>query len=443
MQTPGDTPRNVAATGARRLATTAVRGRERVRADWHRLRAWSTATSTRRLAAHAARWWLGSRVLLAIATYLALTLTATGPRASQAPTGHPVLNVSDLWGQWYRWDVGWYAQIAVRGYAKLSEAAYFPLFPALIRLGTTVFPGLGAVVVGFVIGNVALLFALVLLTLWIDRESGSERVALLAAPLLLALPLGFFLSMAYTDALFLALAIAAYAAARRSRWLLAAVVAFLAGLTRPTALILILPLAWEYARRARMARKAHKRGVTMRGPRLSEGGLVIGGVPAAISAYALYCQTRWQDPLAWVHAEAIYSQHTFVGPWTSITVALHQLGALPLGSYLGVRALLDLVPLVVVTLLAIAVPPRMLPTSMRLYLVGLVGLSWLSPTLGTQMPDAFVSAGRYMLAAFPVLLLVAQWLQTRRPALLPYVYAGSWTCQALVLAFLLQGGWLV
>jgi hypothetical protein len=86
---------------------------------------------------------------------------------------------------------------------------------------------------------------------WFAEESdGSEptppagradprRAGLLLAVLFAAAPMGIVLSMAYTEALFCALAAWALVGVLEHRWLLAGVCALLSGLSRPTAVVLI------------------------------------------------------------------------------------------------------------------------------------------------------------------------------------------------------------
>lgn len=66
-----------------------------------------------------------------------------------------------------------------------------------------------------------------------------RRAGLLLAVLFAAAPMGIVLSMAYTEALFCALAAWALVGVLEHRWLLAGICAMLSGLSRPTAVVLI------------------------------------------------------------------------------------------------------------------------------------------------------------------------------------------------------------
>ncbi|WP_408068681.1 hypothetical protein [Williamsia herbipolensis] len=66
-----------------------------------------------------------------------------------------------------------------------------------------------------------------------------RRVGLILVVLFAAAPMGIVLSMAYTEALFCALAVWALVGVLERRWLLAGTMTMLAGLTRPTAVVLV------------------------------------------------------------------------------------------------------------------------------------------------------------------------------------------------------------
>src|SRR3989442_1288061 len=65
---------------------------------------------------------------------------------------------------------------------------------------------------------------------------------------LAAYPLAFFLAAPSSDALLLAAAAFTLLFARKGQWGLAALVAFVAAFTRSAAVVLFLPLVWEYGR---------------------------------------------------------------------------------------------------------------------------------------------------------------------------------------------------
>lgn len=140
------------------------------------------------------------------------------------------------------WDGSWYHRIAEQGYLDATDPAtrFFPLFPLLGRW-------LGAVLGNSEIALIAIAnIASLLAAVWLHRitldETGDPRTADRAVRLLALFPPAFVLVLAYSESLFLVLALGALLAARRGRWHGAAVGAYLAGLTRPVGTLLALPL---------------------------------------------------------------------------------------------------------------------------------------------------------------------------------------------------------
>src|SRR2546421_3284950 len=106
---------------------------------------------------------------------------------------------------WYQWDSAWFTRIAAHGYAGSGAAAFFPLFPLLMAGLDPVLPG-GVFGAGLVVGNLALLGALVVLHRLVATES-DDATADRALWYLVAFPTGFFLAAADNTALFLALTV--------------------------------------------------------------------------------------------------------------------------------------------------------------------------------------------------------------------------------------------
>jgi hypothetical protein len=80
---------------------------------------------------------------------------------------------------------------------------------------------------------------------------------------------------------------------------------------------------------------------------------------------------------------------------------------------------------------------RKLPFAFTLYMVGLLYLCVSAPLIGN--PDAYGSAGRYLLVAVPLFLLLARW-SARRPWLETFLLCAGFILQAVFLASYLTGG---
>jgi hypothetical protein len=147
------------------------------------------------------------------------------------------------------WDGRWYEAIATGGYADAADPAlrFFPLWPLLGRAASWL-PGLGAGAALVILANVAAVAAGVLLHRLVVEETGDQRLARRAVRLLALAPPSFVLVLAYSEALYVTLALSMFLLARRQRWWGAAVVGYLAGLTRPVGVLLAVPaaaMAWH------------------------------------------------------------------------------------------------------------------------------------------------------------------------------------------------------
>jgi len=187
---------------------------------------------------------------------------------------------------WARWDSGFYLDIAGEGYSYsatgLSNLAFFPLYPLLLRIFSlgTKNPEL-LTVLGIVISNAAALTAFILLYRLVlldeKRDIGRRTIWLLAF-----FPTSFFLSVVYTEGLFLMLTVAAFYAARRHRWLAAGLLGTLSAVTRTVGVFLIAPLAYEW---------------WVQKPRRWQALASLALVPLGLGLYMLYLDNRFGDPL--------------------------------------------------------------------------------------------------------------------------------------------------
>src|SRR5688500_17283128 len=191
---------------------------------------------------------------------------------------------------WETGDALWYLRIASGGYATDDgSGAFFPLYPMLVRVVGELTGGRW-LLAAFVVSNVALVAALVLLHRLTALE-WSEEVARRAVVLLCVFPTGFFLLAPYTESLFLALALGCLYAARTRRWALAALLGFLAALTRSPGFLLALPLLVEAGLQWRVSRSWRQ---------LVAGAGAAAATVAGLLAYLGYWQvyeSDWRRPI--------------------------------------------------------------------------------------------------------------------------------------------------
>ena len=174
--------------------------------------------------------WLGQRLLIgALVVAWQLLLMTFSPAA--------------FYRVWTLFDGIFYTLIAQYGYRILQEAAYFPLYPLLMRV-TAPLTGGNAALAGILLSNLCSLAAFLLLGRLVAAEFGS-RVARRTLLYYALFPTGLFLSAVYTEALFLLLSVSVFLALRHRRWLLSGALIALATLTRAQGALLLLPLAFE------------------------------------------------------------------------------------------------------------------------------------------------------------------------------------------------------
>jgi hypothetical protein len=169
-----------------------------------------------------------------------------------------------LLGPWQRHDSLHYLNIGLNGYAEVEDSVFPPLYPSLIRgLGwlITVISGgewlaetgsdslsyKAGLAAGIMISNIALIGLLILLY-HVTKAEITQEAAKRTLVYFVLFPTGFFLLAAYSESLFLLFALGAIWCARQGRFWLAGSLGLLATLTRNTGIVLVLPLAYEYAR---------------------------------------------------------------------------------------------------------------------------------------------------------------------------------------------------
>jgi hypothetical protein len=158
----------------------------------------------------------------------------------QGAVSHALVNV------WFRWDTVWYLKIAAFGYSPQDGTlAFMPLYPWLVR-GFSYLSGGNYLLTAILISNLACLAALILLYEVTCREGLAEDAASRVVLSLLFFPSAFFMFAAYTDSLFLTLALAAWLFARRGNWLPAGLLGALATLCRLQGALLTPVLAWAW-----------------------------------------------------------------------------------------------------------------------------------------------------------------------------------------------------
>jgi hypothetical protein len=185
-----------------------------------------------------ALWLAASRVAILVVGVMGAalfvdqrTLQVAGPAAL------------DTAAVWQKWDAVWYERIAREGYTAVpgdpvsaAKAGFFPLYPWLVGLALHVVPSASFFWVGSIFSSLLTFAALGWLMTSLARNAEHGRRALL----LTATAAGsFYLSIPYTEGLFLLFVVATMVFTHQRRYLLAAAACGLGAATRIHGLALI------------------------------------------------------------------------------------------------------------------------------------------------------------------------------------------------------------
>ncbi|MFD8234744.1 hypothetical protein ACFV20_23080 [Streptomyces sp. NPDC059696] len=307
------------------------------------------------------------------------------------------------WDVLASWDGWWYQQIAAHGYDPAlkpvpgatgmitlegNSAAFFPLYPALMRLVSEC-TGLGLYGAGLTVSVLAS-FAAALGVHAVANRLGGHRAGLVAAGLWAVWPGSGTEWSGYSESLYTALAAWACHAVMTRRWLTAGLLTCAAGLCRPTAVALVAALA--VAAVLSLRRRAD--------------GVVRPLAAAAIAPLGLFGYLAWvnyrmgdingysklQDG-AWGHKFdwGVHSFHVL----TSIPVGhFDYLFAMPFEDVIGLCVVL-LVPVLTVLLARLRPPAVLVVYTVLSYLI----------VMTTQ--QYFGNVSRYLLPLFPLFVPLA------------------------------------
>lgn len=314
-----------------------------------------------------------------------------------------------------RWDSVWYLAIAAEGYGDGARAAFFPLYPLVVRVAGLPF---GSALVGGALASTALLaVALVLLhrLVALDHARPVARNAVLVTALF---PMSFFFSAVYSESLFLALSIGAVYAARRERWAWAGALGLLAAMTRSAGVLLAIPLAMIYLWDAERPSLR-----TMRPPRADALWLAL--VPLGLGAYCALLALGGHDPLAPFRAQEVWFRSfagPFMGAWDGLVAAVQGARQLLSGArepvyftaaggdpFVVARHNVELFSWLVPVLVAVAGTLRRLPAAYGAYVVAALALP-LSYPVG---PQPLMSLPRFVAVLFPLAIWLALWMTGR------------------------------
>lgn len=351
-------------------------------------------------------WFLSWRLILFLIAALAPRVIDWKP---SFPYAYSLLAISGL-PQWiYSWanfDGVHYLTIVQKGYLGTGLIqAFFPLYPLLVRVADLIITQ--PIISGLVVSN---FFAWTTMVLFykLVKIDHSHQKASLAVISLITFPTAWFLGAYYNESFFLSLVLGSFLLARKKQWLASGILVALASATRVVAVALIPALLLELW----LQQSAQKK---FSFDRLRQ--LIIDYYPICLKillglgglvAYMVYLKFVFKDPLYFFHVQS-------------------EFGA-------GRQESIILFPQVIWRYLKILVTTRPFDWKYFSYaqdlvvaLLGLGGLIWswfrvrrsyvifgLLAFLLPSLTGTFSSMPRYVLVSFPLFILIAQLIASKR-----------------------------
>ncbi|MEU0675950.1 hypothetical protein ABZ330_24255 [Streptomyces sp. NPDC006172] len=334
-------------------------------------------------------------------TVFAVLLEAAGDYEKKEPRFGGGAHWWDVLGTWDGW---WYLQVAEKGYdpaplerlgsgglftVKQNSVAFFPLYPGLIR-GVSEITGLGLFGSGIFVSVVASFVAAAGIYAVISTLAG-VRAGTIAAGLWAVAPGAGVEWAVYSESLFVAIAAWCCTCVMKRRWVAAGLLAFVAGLNRPTAAALIGAVG--LAALVTLLRRDSRREHGVAGPLYA-----MFAAPLGLITYITWVSLNMGSFTAYFTLQREGWAHYFdFGAYT-----LDVLGNIAVGHdhYLFAFTTSDLIAVQLVLALPFLIA-LMLRRKPPLVLVAYT-LASVVTVLGTQ--QMFGNTPRYLLPVFPLLL---------------------------------------
>ncbi|MFI9807629.1 hypothetical protein ACIHEJ_25255 [Streptomyces sp. NPDC052301] len=311
------------------------------------------------------------------------------------------------WDVLSTWDGWWYLQVAGHGYdpkplqplppggvftVQQNSVAFFPLYPGLIR-GVSEVTGLSLAGAGILVSVVASFVAAAGIYAVISTLAGA-RAGTIAAGLWAVAPGAGVEWAVYSESLFVALAAWTCHCVMRRRWVAAGLLAFAAGLNRPTSAALIGAVG--LAALVTLVRRDSRREQGISGPVYA-----MIAAPLGLLTYVVWVGLSMGNLTAYFTLQREGWAHYF--DWGAYTLDVLRNVAVGRNGYLFAFSTPDLLAVQVVIALPFLIA-LMLRKRPPLVLVAYT-LASIVTVLGTQ--QMFGNTGRYLLPAFPLLLAPA------------------------------------
>lgn len=313
---------------------------------------------------------------------------------------------------WAQWDGGHYFDIATSGYSKLTDYAFFPLYPLLARLlGNLLFNNY--LLAGLFLSNIFFL-AFLYLFFKIIKERYSRETALTSLITLLVFPTTFFAVSFYSESLFLLILTLFFYFLDKNKFLTSSILVSVASLTRLFGIILVVPLFYKY--------------LLSFDPRRIRGLLNLSTAFYGISIYSLYLFAKLNDPFKFINIQSLWQREItdpistlFSYIWPIITFESR-----PVNDYFDLS--LSLIFFVVLIL-----GTKKLPSTWWIFSLLVILIPASTNTL-TSMP-------RYLLSCLGASIIIGQYLKTR-PRLRIVLWSVSLSLQVILASRFINGYWV-
>src|SRR3989344_5674702 len=298
---------------------------------------------------------------------------------------------------------------------KPSTYVFFPLFPAAIKLLTTIIPNY--LTSGLVLVHLSLILALYYLY-HLVRLDYKDAIAKNTLLLLLLFPTAFFFGAVYAESFFLLLVVLTFYFARRERFFLACLMALFASATSFAGIFLWPALAIEMWQNAR------------RSPSLV--WLILP--PLGLLAYMKHLILKTGDPFMFLKTTPDFGPNLVISKLILLHQVFFRYAKMLLGSnwtnplFFGV--LIELIVGILFLVLTIFAF-RKLRRSYALYTL----LSYLIPTF----TGTFTNLPSYALTIFPGFILLSLWYSRQKPMVQKIYLAFCLLFGILAVAFFTRG----
>lgn len=367
--------------------------------------------------------------------------------APRFPYSDVYLIPSDLpqwvWG-WANFDGVHYITIAQRGYFANFTQAFFPLYPILLKVFSIILHDRYLIISGILFSFITFYIGVKLFSQLLRFDYLPRQVSLVILSLLI-FPTSFYFGALYTEPLFLMYVLAAFLAARKKRWILAALFGLMASATRVTGVLLMPALLWEW-----FITVKHTRPIVMFKKNKFQLNVFLNIireyfvsvikspityiVPIGLFLYMFYLQLKFSDWLYFWHVQPAFGAERSLGVILPPQVVWRYIKILRDVEFLSIAflsAFLEISSYVFVVILLFVGHLKKIRFSYLLF-------SWLVILVPT-FTGTFSSMPRYILLAFPIYIVIGTITNVYLRTL---IYGISIVLLILLTQTFIQGGWV-